>query len=744
MTEPLCRSTRLVNKATFLLVLLPLLASAATLPSVPAPRQSVTNLYHGVMVVDDYQWLEDASAPAVREWTRLENERTRGYFARLPFRDGIAQQLAQLRGEESARYLDLQERKGRIFALRFKPPAQQPVLVRLSSLDAPALWRTVFDPNAYNTNGTTAIDWYVPSPDGRVIAITLSEGGSEQGTLHFFEVDSGKKLADEIPRVQYPTGGGSAAWTAGGSGVLYTRYPHQGERPAADVNFYQQVWFHRLGTPVTDDQCSIGKDFPRIAEIDMETSADGQWVLAAVANGDGGDFAHYLRDAAGKWQQLTRFEDGIKRVKFGRDGALYLLSRKNAPRGKVLRLLPRVGQASRLPTMNLSPAAGGTPAPLFDLAEATVAAPESRGTVQEFAPSDHGLYVSYILGGPSALLYYHRGSTRPREIPILPVSAMSGLDSWQGDDVVFGNVSYLKPFAWFTYNPAANAVRRTALCMTSPVDFDDLEVVREFATSKDGTKVPLNILHKKGLKRDGRNPTLLYGYGGYGISVTPAFDSTRRIWFDAGGVYVVANLRGGGEYGEQWHKAGNLTHKQHVFDDFIAAAEHLIKRQYTSPSKLAAEGASNGGLLMGAFLSQRPDLARAVVARVGIHDILRVELDPNGQFNITEFGTVKDPDQFNALFAYSPYHHMRNGVNYPAVLLTTGENDGRVNPAQSRKMAARLQAATGSDRPILFRSTASAGHGIGTALKERIAEQADALAFLFDQLGVDASRWTFH
>jgi prolyl oligopeptidase len=301
----------------------------------------------------------------------------------------------------------------------------------------------------------------------------------------------------------------------------------------------------------------------------------------------------------------------------------------------------------------------------------------------------------------------------------------------------------VKPFAWFSYKPAARAVHRTALYMTSPVDFDDIEVVREFATSKDGTQVPLNILHKKGLKRDGRNPTLLYGYGGYGVSLTPAFDSTRRIWFDAGGVYAVANLRGGGEYGEQWHKAGNLTHKQHVFDDFIAAAEHLIKRRYTNPSKLAAEGASNGGLLMGAFLTQRPDLARAVVARVGIHDMLRVELDANGQFNITEFGTVKDPEQFKALYAYSPFHHVRDGVKYPAVLLTTGENDGRVNPAQSRKMAARLQAATGSDRPILFRSTASAGHGIGTALKERIAEQADTLAFLFDQLGVDASRWTF-
>ena len=228
--------------------LLPQLAWTAALPSVPAPPRVVTNFYHGTAVVDGYQWLEDAAAPTVREWTRLQNERTRAYYARLAYREGIAQQLAQLRGEESARYYDLQERKGRIFALRFKPPAQQPVLVQLLSLEAPALWKAVLDPNAYNTNGTTAIDWYVPSPDGRMLAVTLSEGGSEQGTLHFFEVDTGRKLADEIPRVQYPTGGGSAAWTGDSTGIFYTRYPHQGERPEADINFYQQVWFHRLGT----------------------------------------------------------------------------------------------------------------------------------------------------------------------------------------------------------------------------------------------------------------------------------------------------------------------------------------------------------------------------------------------------------------------------------------------------------------------------------------------------------------
>ncbi len=557
------------------------------------------------------------------------------------------------------------------------------MLVRLSSLDPPALARSVVDPNLLNTNGTTAIDWYVPSLDGRLVAVSLSEGGSEQGTLHFFEVDTGKELSDQIPRVQYPTGGGSAAWNADGTGIFYTRYPRQGERPEQDLNFYQQVWFHRLGSSESEeDKLEIGKDFPRIAEVALETSEDGAWLLASVANGDGGDFAHYLRDNSGNWRQITRFEDGIKSVQLSRDGALYLLSRHGAPKGKVLRLpLAAVGQGA------------STPASL--LATAVVVAAEGNGVVEEMAPSDQGVYLNDLVGGPSDLAYYAKPNT-PLKIPVLPISSVGGLNCWQGEDLVFGNASYLSPFAWFTFKPADKEPKRTALYMTTSVSFDDIEVVREFAASRDGTKVPLNILRKKGLELNGKNPTILYGYGGYGVSLAPAFDSTRRVWFDAGGVYVVANLRGGGEYGEAWHKAGNLTQKQHVFDDFIAAAEYLISHKYTNPSKLAVEGASNGGLLMGAFLTQRPDLAWAVVSRVGIYDMLRIELDPNGQFNITEFGTVKDPAQFRALYAYSPYHRVRNGVKYPAVLFSTGDNDGRVNPAQSRKMTARLQAATTS------------------------------------------------
>jgi prolyl oligopeptidase len=697
-------------------------AGYAQLPVIPTARDPVTNIYNGTAVVDDYQWLEDAANPAVRDWTRRQNQRTRAYFDKLPFYEGLEQQLSELIADTSAIYSLIDCRGGIIFATRFKPPAQQPVLIRLKSVFPPALRKVVFDPNLWNTNGTTAMDWSTPSTDGRLIAICLSEKGSENGVLHFFETETGRALPDTIPGVQYPTAGGSAAWNVDGSGIFYTRYPRSGERPDDDLHFYQQIWFHKLGAPASADTYELGRDFPRIAEIGLAASEDGKWLLASVANGDGGDYAHYLRNPSGSWQQLTRFEDGIKSIRFGKDDALYLHSEKNAPRGKILRL----------------------PLADPDLAKATVVMPGGLGVVNgDYEPSATGLYVAMMDGGPSRLWFYPRDRATPVDVPILPVSSVGRLHCWHGDTLLFNNQSFLVPSDWYEWDPGTAMPRPTALLSASPASFDDIEVVREFATSKDGTLVPISIMRKKGIHLDGRNPTILTGYGGYGINLTPAFSATRRIWFDAGGVYAVANLRGGGEFGEDWHKAGNLTHKQHVFDDMIACAEHLINRKYTSPDKLAVMGSSNGGLLMGAFLTQRPDLARAVVSRVGIYDMLRVELDPNGAFNTTEFGSVKNEDQFKALYAYSPYHHVKDGAAYPAVLFPCGENDGRVNPANSRKMTARLQAATSSGLPILLRVTATAGHGMGSSLKDRIAEQADIYAFLFQELGVDTSPWTF-
>jgi phosphodiesterase/alkaline phosphatase D-like protein/predicted esterase len=333
-----------------------------------------------------------------------------------------------------------------------------------------------------------------------------------------------------------------------------------------------------------------------------------------------------------------------------------------------------------------------------------------------------------------------RGPRNEWRVPLQGVYSVREMLSRRGDELLIRTVGFTSPNEWQVYDPAANRtrVRGTELDGASPADFRDIEVLREFAYSKDGTRIPMNIIRRKGTKRDGQTPTILTGYGGYGISQTPNFKFTQRVWFNHGGMVVVANLRGGGEYGEEWHQAGQLTNKQNVFDDFIACAEYLIRSNHTSSSKLAIEGGSNGGLLMGAALTQRPDLFRAVVSHVGIYDMLRVELDPNGEFNTTEFGSTKDPAQFSALHAYSPYHHVRDRTAYPAVLLLTGEHDGRVNPAHSRKMTARLQAANASRRPVLLR-TSSSGHGLGTALDERVAQLVDVYSFLFDELGVEYS-----
>jgi prolyl oligopeptidase len=361
--------------------------------------------------------------------------------------------------------------------------------------------------------------------------------------------------------------------------------------------------------------------------------------------------------------------------------------------------------------------------------------PESKAVIEQFAPTVSRLYVADLVGGPSQLRMFDLAGRDLGLIPVKEISEVSALVRYKADELLFESQSYTDPPAWYRLDPASKKVTRTALCQTTAADYSDVQVIREFATSKDGTRVPLNIMARKGTKLDGNNPTVLYGYGGFGVSESPGFAARLRPLMDHGVVYVVANLRGGGEYGEEWHLAGTLTRKQNVFDDFAAAARYLIERKYTNPARLAIEGGSNGGLLMGAALTQHPDLFRAVVSYVGIYDMLRVELYPNGAFNVTEFGTVKEGDQFRALFAYSPYHHVVNGTQYPAVLFLTGDNDPRVDPANSRKMTARLQA-SGTKRPVLLRTSGSSGHGIGTALSERIAEEADEYAFLFDQLGV--------
>ena len=691
---------------------------AAPLPPVPdTPAQSVVETYHGQRVGDSYRWLENANDPAVKLWSDGQNKRTRAYLDALTVRPALKQRLTDLITKTSPSYYGLHAAGGQLFAMFNQPPKQQPMIAVMGTDGDPAKARIVLDPNKLNPKGTTAIDWFVPSHDGKLIAVSLSENGSEDGALHIFDVGSGKQVGEVITRVQYPTGGGSMAWSADNKSFWYTRYPGT-ERPEADRHFYEQLYFHVIGTDPKTDKYVLGKDLPKVAEIFLSNDNDPDTVLVTVLNGDGGEVAHYTIKSDGKVAQITHFEDKVVFGAIGPDKALYMVSRKDAPNGKVLKLAP--GDTS--------------------LANAKVIVPAANVAIdidgKPLAVTSKQLLVRYIDGGPSAMRIFDLDGKDKGKVALPDVASASDIES-VGDDVFYQVVTYLTPSQIFRYSSITGKAAPTKLKITSPVDFSDMEVVREFATSKDGTKIPLSIIRRKGTALDGNNPVVLYGYGGYGVSESPYFlGASRRMLFDGGAVFVVANIRGGGEYGEKWHLEGNLTHKQNVFDDFIAAAEYLIAKKYTSPQHLAIMGGSNGGLLMGAAFTQRPELFRAVVSSVGIYDMLRVELDPNGLFNTTEFGTVKDEAQFKALYAYSPYHHVQDGTAYPSILFMTGANDGRVNPMQSRKMTARLQSANPKGNPIFLRTSEASGHGIGSALSVRIDEYADYLSFLYDQLGM--------
>jgi prolyl oligopeptidase len=686
------------------------------------PKRPVVDTYHGVEVVDDYRWLEDASDPEVRAWSDAQNARTRAVLDRLPSVDAIRKRITELMKTTSVSYRAARVRGGTLFAMKSRPPKQQAFLVAMKAPGDLGTERVVLDPTALDAEGTTSIDFYVPSLDGRLVAVSLSEKGSESGTVRCYETATGKEVGEPIPRVNGGTAGGSVAWNADGTGFWYTRYPRGAERPPEDMDFFQQVWFHKIGTPTDADSYEVGREFPRIAEILLETDDAGVHVLANVFNGDGGEHAFWLRDAQGAWKQLSRFEDEIVEGEFGGADDLFFLSRKDAPRGQILRSM------------------------VATAAQRTVVVPQGEKTIQWFVPTKNRIYVVDQVGGPEEVRVFQRRDGVYAEHGHADVPEASSVDEVVrvgADDVLIRSQTYVSPARWsglkeIEVGKGSITVHLLEMKFSDErtVDFDDAEVVREWATSKDGTRVPMTIVRRKATPLDGANPTLLYGYGGYGICMAPYYQKPLRAWLDQGGVYAVANIRGGGEFGDEWHKAGNLTKKQNVFDDFAACARRLVELGYTRPERLALEGGSNGGLLMGAMITQHPDLCRAVVSHVGIYDMLRVETTPNGAFNVTEFGTVKDEAQFRALHAYSPYHRVVDGAAYPAVLFMTGANDPRVEPYNSRKMTARLLAATSSGRPILLRTSANSGHGMGSSLDQRIEEQVDELSFLLNELGV--------
>ncbi len=720
-----------MNTQRLLVVLIAVMAGGcATSSRAPSyemtKAEAVTDTFHGTVVADPYRWLENWNDPDVQAWSERQNVLARRHLDGISCREFVKGRLEALEGSGSVEYTSMKYSKGlkMYLALKHEPPKQQPFLIGLTEFSATRQEKVLLDPNVMDSTGATTIDWFVPSPDGKFLAVSLSKSGTEAGDVHVVNSATGE-ITDIVPRAHGGTAGGALAWAPDSKSFFYTRYPRAGERKAEDMDFYVQVYKHGLGTPTAIDTYEIGRDFPKIAEIILESSEDGQ-VLAGVQKGDGGEYFQALRGPGARWTTLTKYSDAVdhmmfveKDSAFGKLQPLLVISRDGVPKGRVSKRAADRGVT--------------TVARLIDEAEFSIETDFFSGKGVTIVGDR--MFVQYQAGGPSELRVFDLKGTPLGRVALPGVCSVNEIVSGAGGEVLVAIESYTNPPAWYTIGKGSLELTPTDLKQTSSADFSDCEVVREMAVSKDGTKVPLNIIRRKGTVLDGNNATIVYGYGGYGVNMSPAFSPRRKVFLEQGGVFVVANIRGGGEFGEEWHRAGNLTAKQNVFDDFYAAAKWMVDNKYTKRDRMAIMGGSNGGLLMGATFTQHPDLCKAVASSVGIYDMLRVELSANGEFNVTEFGTVKNPSQFSALRGYSPYHNVKAGTKYPNVLFTTGANDPRVDPMQSRKMTAMLQAASPTSVTLL-RTSAGSGHGVGASLNERIEQNADIYAFLFDQLGV--------
>jgi prolyl oligopeptidase len=696
-------------------------AGAADGPPVAEVRP-VTTTHHGVAVADPYQWLEGDTAE-VKAWSDGQNRHARRILDQLPELDALRGELRAILTAPIVFYGRPVQSGGKWFVLRKLPDKEQAQLVVMDDPEQAGDARLVLDPTAAGDIHRT-IDWFVASPDGSKVAVSLSVGGSEDGTVHIVDLE-GREVDAAIPDVQRGTGGGDVAWTPDGKGLWYTRYPGADAKPE-DRNHLMQVWFHELGKPAKSDRYELGEGLPRIAEIRLESDRRGR-VLASVQNGDSGVFRHYLRDAKkGTWRQLDDWGDAVVFAGFGPTEDLWLISRAGAPKGKVLRL----------------PASARGPG------DAKVVVPEGEHSIVTDYYEEQGVevgrdrfYAVYQLGGPAELRAFGLdGKKADRQPALPPISSVGRPSLWKGGVLVKAS-SYTTPPATYRFTSRTGKMDEVkAMSPRPPVDLAGWEVHREMATSKDGTKVPMNVVWRRGAPRDGSSPCVVTGYGGYAVSEEPFFLAIFEPLMRRGLCVASANLRGGGEFGEEWHRAGMLERKQNVFDDFAAVLDEMVARRYTRSDRMAIFGGSNGGLLMGAMITQHPDKVRAVVSAVGIYDMLRVELSPNGSYNIPEYGTVKERSQFQAMYAYSPYHRVRPGTVFPAILMTSGANDPRVSPWQSRKMTAALQAARKGDAPILLRTSDTAGHGSSTGMSEKIEEFAHIQAFLLWQVGGGAAR----
>jgi prolyl oligopeptidase len=674
------------------------------------PRGEVVDDYHGTKVADPYRWLEDADSADTAAWVAAQNKVTFGYLESIPERAALEQRLTTLWNYE--KYNVPKAIGGRYFYTRNDGLQNQSVLYWAASLDAEPT--VLLDPNAMSEDGTVALSRYSISNDGSLIAYGLQSAGSDWQEWHVKRVDTGEDLTDHLKWVKFS----SAEWAHDGTGFYYARYPEPKGEELKSANYYQKLYYHRLGTPQSDDVVVFERPDEKKWGFSPTVTQDGRYLIVSVWKGTGEDSLIFAKDLSAEgsqfvpliteWKAEFDFIDSI-------DSTLLFKSDMDAPLGKVIAI------------------------DFADPAEAnwkTVIA-ESEDTLSGVTTVGTTIFANYMHDAKSVARIFGIDGAKLGEVELPGIGSARGFGGHRGDTETFYSFSsFTSPTTIYRYDLTTST---SSVFRAPTVDFDADQYVIEqvFYASKDGTKVPMFVTHKKGMKLDGTNPTFLYGYGGFNASMTPYFSVANAVWLELGGVVAIPALRGGGEYGEQWHQQGIKLDKQNVFDDFIAAAEWLISNKYTQSSKLAIAGGSNGGLLVGAAMTQRPELFGAALPAVGVMDMLRFHKFTIGWAWVDDYGSSDDPDEFAALYAYSPYHNLKSGVRYPSTMVTTADHDDRVVPGHSFKFAAALQAAHAGDNPVVIRIQTKAGHGAGKPTSMRIAEKADQWAFLVDQLQID-------
>jgi prolyl oligopeptidase len=657
-----------------------------------------------VPVADPYRWLEDADSAETRAWVDAQNALTRSMLDG-PERDALMGELTTV--FNYPRTTALGRRGGRYFFTHNPGLLNQPRLYVQDAMPAGEP-RVLLDPNLLSADGTTALTAFEPSPDGSLLAYALSDHGSDRQVIRVRDVRLGTDREDALTDVKFA----SLAWTKDSAGFYYLRFPGPGSVPPEDEQYFGRIWFHRLGQPQSSDELVFETPDQRDVVPMVRVAADGRWVVITAQRGASDDSEVHVvdRKAPGPPRPLMTGFDAAYDFVEGASGRLFFRTTKDAPRGRIVSIDPD------------DPASG-----------VREIVPESAHRLSSAVMARETLVTTCLENASDRLRLFALDGSPKGEIPLPAIGSILSIDAEPEDE----EVRFV--FTSFTQPPAAYLFRREELFRLKaeatglPVEFGapEYETSQVWYPSKDGTRVSMFLVHRKDLARDGSRPVLLSGYGGFNINRTPAYDAATFPFLDRGGVFALANLRGGGEYGEAWHRAGMLEKKQNGFDDFIAAAEFLVTAGYTSPDRIAIEGGSNGGLLVGAVMTQRPELFGAVLCRVPVADMLRYHLFTVGRFWIPEYGSADDPAQFEYLLKYSPYHNVRPGVRYPPTLVMTADTDDRVAPGMAKKFAARLQAAGGGG-PILIRVETKAGHGAGKPIAKVIEEEADMLFFLLN------------